>query len=550
MFIIFIQEGNIMKRIIKSISILYGIALNEFRNIRRNPVMLIAGLIYLTVFFVTIGLFGQMWRQRAISSALPYVVLRYMNLFQAVIAAVIASQFWADDYRLNTAPAIHARSFVNPLYILGKTLGIAAVCVVLNAVLLALILLVDLVFLSDLANPLAVYGFYALIIPFPTLVFATGVSYITMRLVKNQGIAISIVSGLFILLWTTAGPLSGFITDPTATDLPLLYSDFVGFGNVRAIILHRGLHVFLGLGLMSLAAATFDRLRQSRTAAFTMIMVSAFCFYGVYRIGDAYLADIRDGRELRQSINELNKAHEHDARVTVTACGLSLNHNRESIEVSANIAFTNNNDEPLDRYLFSLNPGLDVASVSGLDGAPIIFDRNLHLLTISPDTPLPPGGTDTHVIRYSGTIDENACYPEVDEAERVRPHEYMRFIVDKRYAFITPRFVLLTPEALWYPVPGVYDLAVSGDWCGREFTKYTIDVTTAPDLTAISQGAVEQRSDTVTAFIPEHPLTKISLVIGEYEQRTIEVDSVEVSLYLKPGHDFFSRQFNQKIPRT
>ena len=113
-----------MKKIMKSFNIscnhLYAFALNEFRTIKRNPILLITLFVYLIVFFVVIGLFGRFWRQRAISSALPYVILRYMNIVQAIIAAVIASQFWADEYRLSTTPAIHARSFTNSIYIIGK----------------------------------------------------------------------------------------------------------------------------------------------------------------------------------------------------------------------------------------------------------------------------------------------------------------------------------------------------------------------------------------------------------------------------------------------
>ncbi|MFC1551637.1 hypothetical protein ACFL6P_03620 [Candidatus Latescibacterota bacterium] len=534
-----------MNTILKYFSTLYGIALNEFRNIKRNPVIIVSIFIYLTVFFVTIGLFGKMWRQRAISSALPYVVLRYMNLFQAIIASVIASQFWADDYRLNTTPAIHTRSFANPLYILGKSLGIAVVYFIINTALLVLILIVDVVFLSDVTNSFVVYGLYALVIPFPTLVFATGLSYIAMRLVKNQGIAISILSGLFILLYATASPETGVITDPTAYQLPLLYSDFVGFGNERMILLHRGLYVFLGLGLMSLAAATFDRLRQSIPATVSMLLISVVCFYGVYRLGDTYLSVINTGRTLRQSINELNLEHENDARVSVTECNLELKHQGNEIEVTAHLAFTNKNDKPVAEYLFSLNPGLEIQSVTCQNGKELDFSRELQLLSVKPDSELMPGECDSLAVHYSGTIDEKACYPDLDEAERYRPHEYFRFIVDKRYAYVTPEYVLLTSETLWYPIPGVYDLAVSGDWSGRDFTRYTLNVTTSPNLTAISQGAVEKQSDMVTSFTPETPLTQISLAIGEYERRTIDVDNVAVNVYLKPGHDFFSRQFKE-----
>jgi len=49
-----------------------------------------------------------------------------------------------------------------------------------------------------------------------------------------------------------------------------------------------------------------------------------------------------------------------------------------------------------------------------------------------------------------------------------------------------------------------------------DFTRYSLRVKTAPDLTAISQGKVNKIENGLFEFQPETPLPRISLLIGDY----------------------------------
>ena len=68
------------------------------------------------------------------------------------------------------------------------------------------------------------------------------------------------------------------------------------------------------------------------------------------------------------------------------------------------------------------------------------------------------------------------------------------------------------------------------------------------DQTAISQGSPVV--DTIGSrrtfrFSEDTPLPQVSLVVGRYEQRSLEVDEVTYSLYSIPGHDLFAEYLDQ-----
>ena len=80
------------------------------------------------------------------------------------------------------------------------------------------------------------------------------------------------------------------------------------------------------------------------------------------------------------------------------------------------------------------------------------FERDIHFLTVKSPDALAAGMTDSLVIHYRGRINEEACFSEIDEEKREALYYFFLFKVDKRYSILTPDYVLLTPENLWYPV--------------------------------------------------------------------------------------------------
>ena len=78
-----------------------------------------------------------------------------------------------------------------------------------------------------------------------------------------------------------------------------------------------------------------------------------------------------------------------------------------------------------------------------------------------------------------------------------------------------------------------------------DFTRFSLQVATSPALTAVSQGKESKPKKGSFKFLPEYPLQKISLLIGDYKKYQIRVDSVNYSLYTIKGNQYFERYFTQ-----
>jgi hypothetical protein len=63
-------------------------------------------------------------------------------------------------------------------------------------------------------------------------------------------------------------------------------------------------------------------------------------------------------------------------------------------------------------------------------------------------------------------------------------------------------------------------------------------------LLPVAPGRVEVSEGTYS-FVPESNLNALSLAIGPFEKRSLEIDDVEYNLYLKPEHDYFSGFFTE-----
>ena len=76
-------------------------------------------------------------------------------------------------------------------------------------------------------------------------------------------------------------------------------------------------------------------------------------------------------------------------------------------------------------------------------------------------------------------------YPDIDEKTRESRQRVIMMDIGKRYAYVEPSFVLLTPEAMWYPASGAGFVPSEPLAHRREFTGFSLTVRTAPGLTPI-----------------------------------------------------------------
>ena len=493
--------------------------------------------------FARIASINRGWIMRGISSSLPYSNLLLLNIAQAVIAVFLASDFLKRDKKLDTTEVIYMRSISNGDYVLGKTAGILLVFGALNLAALAVALVFN-IFFADIPVCWPVYGWYPLLISLPTLVFILGLSFVVMVLVQNQSVTFVVLLGYIALtLFYLKHKLFG-VFDYMALYVPLLYSDFVGFGRLGPVLVQRGIYLALGLSGIFVTVLALRRLPQSRAmVAFSRAAAVLFAAAGV-GLAVGLVRSQENAERYRADLLQLNRRYFDEPVPEVSRCDLVLWHRGNELRAEARLTLRNRSAGPLDRYIFRLNPGLRVAAVQR-GGKNLSFQRRAHLLIVRPPVPLAPGGKDSLTVRYSGTIDERACYLDVPEEKRTAPFRFFLYTAQKRYAFVAPDYLLLTPESGWYPQPGVGYNPDHPEVFRRQFTEYRLEVHADSALRPISQGPPRRVRPGVTVFDPGIPLSGISLALGRYRQLSTEIDSVEYSLALLPGHDYFRSQLGE-----
>lgn len=525
-----------------------SIALYETKTLLRSWFFRIFAII--SVVFLAFFNFGVLtqasggsgdWQVKGLPSVIPYMNLLFLNVVQAVIAIFLASDFLKRDKKLDTTEVIYMRPMTNGEYVAGKTLGNLVVFIILNLLILAVALIFNLITKNISVNWIA-YLWYFLLISVPTLIFIMGLSFLIMSLIRNQAVTFIVLLGYVAISLFYLQDKFYYLFDYMAFNIPMTYSDFVGFGDLNRILVHRGMYFFLGLACIFFSVLLLRRLPNSAgTGSVSFAFGSVFLILGAF-LGYDHVSSFYEEQQLRKEMLALNDRYLDVKQVDVTGYRIRLEHLGETVACESTLDVENKRTEPISRVIFSLNPGLTLAQVS-VDGKEKPFSQQLNIIELTGLT-LEPGEKIQVTFSYKGTINEAACYLDIDDETRMKAYRNFMCRIDKRYAFIMPDYLLLTRENNWYPVPGAGFGYKNNQWLNRQFSNYTLEVTTKPGLTAISQGTAVQEKNRFT-FTSSHPQSQISLVIGNYEQIQTKIDGLDFSVYVTEGHDYFSDFFEE-----
>jgi hypothetical protein len=486
---------------------------------------------------------GDGWAIKAIPSAIPYFNLLILNVAQAIIAVFLASDFLKRDKKLDTTEVIYMRSMTNGEYVIGKTWGNLQVFLVLNVLVVILALIFNLLAKGTPVS-WASYGIYLLAISVPTLIFIMGLSFLLMSVIRNQAITFVLILGYIGITLFLLQAKYYYIFDYMAFNIPMLSSDIVGFGNLETILVHRGIYLSLGLGFIFATIFLLKRLPQSETTTWISLVLAIIFVAGGAYLGYNHINKFKQTEQFRTEAIELNNEYVGIKTPSTISQSISIQHKPEAIEATSAMALKNESDQPIQKLVFSLNDGLQISSFK-LNGTETPFLREKHLVIVSDQVDLKPGEEINVEFAYAGKINEDLCYLDIDE--EVIQEKYGKFVinVDKRYAFIRPDYLLLTPEANWYPKTGVTFSSENIAWYQTQFIDFKLTVKTNEGLQAISQGDIKEVSAGNFTFENSHALTQITLAVGKYKQKTIQGKNTEFGVWYVDGHDFFSGSFTE-----
>jgi hypothetical protein len=498
----------------------------------------------LQLFGTNMGLFGFyggiQWTPRAIASNLPYTNVLFINVAQAIIAVFLASDFLKRDKKLDTTEVIYTRPISNGEYVVGKTTGILTLFIglVVSALLISLVFNLT---KQDVPIVWKAYLYYPLLITVPTLLFILGLSFLLMIIIKNQAVTFVILLGyiglsLFFLRDKVHGAL-----DYMAFNLPMIYSDFIGFGEPDRIILHRLAYLLLGVGFIFATIRYLNRLPQvGRWNAINVIAFVTFVAVGGLT-GYRYYSIYHKEDTERMAYLSLNNSYASTPTVDIVSNDLVLEQQGRRLKISSDMQLRNTNTQKLDTLIFSLNPGFKVDSIIS-ENQSVDFIRDRQILKIISKEGLASRLRLNLSIYYSGIPLESIAYLDIPD-EILQERKRIRVAtVDKKPGIIHRDFLLLTPELIWYPTAGVKFNNINYLPGDIDFVSYTLKVSPNSGLTAVAPGEVEvSGSDMI--FTPDSDLNALSLVIGPFEKHSLRVEDVDYNLFIMPEHDFFSEYF-------
>ncbi len=525
---------------------IFSIAKYERTTLLRSWFFRIFGILSLGVLFfinfimVIQGGGDTGWAIRSIPAAIPYLNLLILNIAQAIIAVFLASDFLKRDKKLDTTEVIYMRSMTNGEYVIGKTWGNLQVFLALNIVVVILALVFNMLSQGTEINWMS-YLIYPVLISVPTLIFIMGLSFLLMSVIRNQAITFVIILGYIGITLFLLQAKYYYIFDYMAYNIPMLISDITGMGNMERVLIHRGIYLSLGISFIFMTIFLLKRLPQSEfMTIFSLIFAIMFFICGGY-LAYSHVSQFKQNENLRAEIIALNNHWVKEKLPATVSQSIELEHKGNYIISKSTLTLKNEQERTIENLIFTLNDGLDVNNIK-IDGKEMAFSRDRHLIILKGVELLPEQETEVE-ISYSGKINESFCYLDISEEER--QEKYGKFVlnVDKRYAFLTPKYVLLTPEVNWYPRTGVTYSTEDVSWSHPEFSNFELQVKTEPGLQAISQGEITETSPGQFTFSSSVPFTQISLAIGNYEKKSIQTDSIEFGIWHFTGHDYFSAHF-------
>ncbi|MFA9388872.1 MAG: hypothetical protein ACERKD_03645 [Prolixibacteraceae bacterium] len=482
------------------------------------------------------------WMYRSLPSALIYSNLFLLNIIQSVIAVFLATDFLKRDKKLNTSEVLFIRPMTNADYVIGKTWGLMVVFILLNGLLIVLTS-IYLLISKQIEFQILPIIYYFLLVSIPTLVFVIGLSYVLMILIRNQPITFILLLGYIALILFYLGSKYNYLFDYMVFVKPMAYSDVIGFGNLFDVLLHRISYLVLGIAFIFFTAWRLNRLPNAKSSSwilgaltFILLGLAASGFYTLFEQNRHVL-------EQRKTYYELSSAYFDRLVPEITHASIEVEHGK-TLTATSTMDLKNTTSQNIDTLFFSLNPGLKVSKVA-INGKTMEFEQNLLLVKVPLDQAMLPDQLLVLAMNYSGKPDFNIAYLDNKDEDVFGYDRAMTLRIDRQYGFYTKNFVLLTKENLWYPVAGIpYDPSRPAIF-RQQFTRFDLKVTTTKKLTPMSQGQRETDDSLSYRFKIRDPLPQLSLSIGNYEEKELDLQGISLKLASIKGHNYYDEYLNE-----
>lgn len=506
-------------------------------------ILAIAGIFFTFVFNMAAYSSVGDGRQHMISPSWgpPYASMILISIGLAAAVIFLSSGIILKNKKIDTNEVFYVRPISNLEFVLGKAFSIFKLFFWLHVAFLVIIFIISITNPKVTFNPMA-YVVYPMLMSLPTIVFATGLSFFLVTLIRNQPITIVLLLGISGVILIYFHQKFYNIFDYMGFRVTLLASDMVGFTSLWDILMQRGMYVVAGIAFLLATAFFIDRLPNKKSAkyssgllALVVAVVAGFMFTSLWNKQQGI-------EKQRQEMIAINDTWTNIPNVDILANSIQLKHVSDEIDVITILSIKNNTPRALDSIYFTLNPWLTVSEVK-VGESPVPFEKEGQVLSVK--TNVQTKGEAQVRISYRGKINQEVAHLEVEQKRYEEVDYSFIYATEKEYAFLQRDYLLLTNDLLWYPDTQI-GYSKNSPIKGRSnFVDFKLEVEVAGRSLPVSQGKMEKVTDNIYEFRPEYPLPQLSLAIGNYEKKSITVDSVEYSIYHYPGHDYFTPYFEE-----
>lgn len=212
-----------------------------------------------------------------------------------------------------------------------------------------------------------------------------------------------------------------------------------------------------------------------------------------------------------------------------------------SLEMNLTLRFRAPAGAALEEALFTLNPALEVGTVTDDSGAALTFDHHDGLLVLKLPAPLSGDRELAVTMAISGRPDGDFAYfDNATEVMELKPPDANILILGRESLIFEKRYVALLPGLHWLPSSGP-QVGPTGS-TSRPEDFYTVDLTVdlPEDWLAAGPGRREALGTSGGRsrfrFAPAAPLPEVALIAGPFVSRKGEVEGIELEVLLHPDH--------------
>lgn len=535
-------------------AMILAIARAEMRSTRRLVrywvFAVLSVLIASGVYFQLAVLHGMFSRYSATVGALgPRYLIASTGFYLLTMFLVglifLAFDVRARDERERMAEVLDSRPVSNMEFLLGRCIGLVFMSwlpVLLVAVLLQFYGLLSIWNGWSIGDPLEPYSLIGFLLQtLTTLTLWCVIIVLVAVLVRNRLVIALLALGLLGLQFWLTFQLPMYL-QPIFSILPSfdLASDLVP----QLVAAGGGIHFLalwiLSAGLITLAVALHPRSDGGSTSR-RLALGGALVVVSGALIG-AQVWQANAARNQSATWLAVHQEHRQAARADVVAIEgtVRIDPGRQ-LELDLELRVLIPSGHPLDRLIFTFNPGLAVQSVS-VDGVEAHWTHASGLLKITPSRPLTKDAEMIVALQASGL--PNTTFGYLDTAFDLLENN----VIDGQIGILgfdkgvfTSSYVALMPGIRWLPRAG--SDVPSGDPRTHPDDYFAVDLEVEVPAGWLVAGpgrrqAVSVSSDTVRVrFQPSAPVSEVGLLASRFERRSLQVAGVELEILVYPGHD-------------